>query len=61
MFRWKEETLAVAHLWAIEFPYEGVNANFGLFASKESAEAFIASEKDMLDAHAVPIALPTVG
>lgn len=60
MFRFEEETLAVAHLWAIEIPYEGVQSNYGLFATQELAQAFIDADEYLQGyAVAVPMALPT--
>ena len=59
MFRWEKETLAVAHLWAIAYPYEGVSANLGLFASEELAQEFLDSEQDR-HGYPVAMALPTV-
>jgi hypothetical protein len=61
MFRTQDQTLAVAHLWAIEIPYEGVQAELGLFATEETAQAFIDAD-EYLQGHAfaMPMALPTV-
>jgi ATP sulfurylase len=60
MFRNENETLAVAHLWAIEVPYEGVWSSMGLFTTEEQAQAVIDAD-DFLNgyAFAVPMALPT--
>jgi hypothetical protein len=60
MFRTEEQTLAVAHLWAIEIPYEGVDSYLGLFATQELAQAFIDAD-EYLQGYAVvmPMALPT--
>lgn len=60
MFRTETETLAVAHLWAIEIPYEGVQNYFGLFATQELAQAFIDAD-EYLEGYAIPMpmALPT--
>lgn len=60
MYRFEEQTLAVAHLWAIEIPYEGVDPNHGLFATQEQAQAVIDAD-EYLNGHAftVPMALPT--
>lgn len=60
MFRTEEQTLAVAHLWAVEIYYEGIQAECGLFATKELAEAFIeGNEWYSGQSVAVPMALPT--
>lgn len=60
MFRTEEQTLAVAHLWAVEIPYEGVINTYGLFATKELAQAFIDAD-EFLEGYAIPMpmALPT--
>jgi len=61
MFRNENETLAVAHLWAIEIYYEGVQAEFGLFTTKEQAQAVIDADEWLSgQSVVVPMALPTV-
>jgi hypothetical protein len=61
MTKTNEQTLAVAHLWAIEIPYEGVQADLGLFATEETAQEFIDADEYLQGyAIAMPMALPTV-
>jgi len=59
MNRTDEQTLAVAHLWAIEIPYEGVQSYLGLFATEQTAQAFIDADEYLQGyAVAMPMALP---
>ena len=61
MFRTEEETLAIAHLWAISVFYEGVQDQYGLFATQEQAQAVIDADEWLSgQAYTVPMALPTV-
>ena len=60
MSKTHEQILAVAHLWAIEIPYEGVQSDLGLFATEQTAQAFIDAD-EYLNGYAIamPMALPT--
>ncbi len=61
MNRTQEETLAVAHLWAIGVYYEGIQDGYGLFATQEQAQAIIDADEYLNgQAYIVPMALPTV-
>jgi hypothetical protein len=61
MFRTQEETLAIAHLWAIGVYYEGVQDQYGLFATQEQAQAVIDADEWLSgQAFVVPMALPVV-
>jgi hypothetical protein len=61
MFRTEEETLAIAHLWAISVYYEGVQDQYGLFATQEQVQAFIDADEWLSgQSYPVPMALPVV-